>query len=88
MFLISSSRNTRAATTGSRALASIASITALNRPLPYFFPNVTDVRALPTLSALLANKHGLKVAENFPRLKPRLQIWVADTVELLAKEQS
>lgn len=63
-------------------------VTALNRPLAYFFPNVTDVRSLPTLSALLANKHGQKVAENFPRLKPRLQIWVADTVEMLAKEQS
>jgi transcriptional regulator with XRE-family HTH domain len=63
-------------------------VTALNRPLNYFFPNVTDVRAAPAFGALLATKKGLRLAADFPRLSPHLQDVVVDLVVTLAKEQA
>jgi transcriptional regulator with XRE-family HTH domain len=60
--------------------------TALNRPLGWFFPNSTDVRASPSLGAVLATKYGLVIANNLPSLPLHWQAWVADTVQRLAKE--
>jgi transcriptional regulator with XRE-family HTH domain len=62
-------------------------ITALNRPFTYFFPSTSDVRAAPAMSAMLASKHGQRVATKWPTLAPAWQAWVAETVELLAKEK-
>jgi transcriptional regulator with XRE-family HTH domain len=63
-------------------------VTALNRPLSYFFPNVTDVRAAPAMSALFATKQGLRLATEFPRLSPSLQHAVVDLIATLAKERT
>ena len=62
-------------------------VSALNRPLYYFFPNVTDVRAAPTVSAFLASKEGQKLSSLWPRLSPASRIHLLSTAELLAKEQ-
>jgi transcriptional regulator with XRE-family HTH domain len=46
-------------------------VTALNRPLMFFFPNPTDVRttADPIVSALFSSSTGLELATKFPRLR-------------------
>lgn len=45
-------------------------VTALNRPLTYFLPNITDVRAYsdPVVSAFMATKDGHLIAAKFPRI--------------------
>jgi transcriptional regulator with XRE-family HTH domain len=45
-------------------------VTALNRPLAYFFPDATDVRFAPdpSISALLQTKEGLTLARAFSRI--------------------
>ena len=60
--------------------------TALNRPLSYFFPNATDVRAAPLYSSFLASKDGQKLAAQFPLLSASSRRVVLDLVALLAKE--
>jgi transcriptional regulator with XRE-family HTH domain len=41
-------------------------VTALNRPIHYFFPNVTDVRPAP--NPALLSKEGFELATNFARI--------------------
>lgn len=41
-------------------------VTALNRPLTYFFPNATDVRAAPSFSHFIATKEGAYIATAWP----------------------
>ena len=45
---------------------------ALNRPLTYFFPNVTDVRsnADPVVSAMMQTREGQDMAASWSRLDP------------------
>ena len=45
-------------------------VTALRRPMSYFFPNATDVRFLadPTTDAMMATKEGQELAKAFARL--------------------
>ena len=63
-------------------------VTALNRPLTYLFPNVTDVRAAPALSHFLTTKDGQRLIAKFPRLPPATRAIVLDLVDLLAKDQT
>ena len=63
-------------------------VTALNRPLAWFFPNVTDVRAAPAVSRFLTTKEGQQLATDFSRLSPASRAVVLDLVELLAKEEA
>jgi transcriptional regulator with XRE-family HTH domain len=45
-------------------------VTALNRPLTYFFPNATDVRMRidPLLNAMMATKDGQQLVHAFSRI--------------------
>ena len=47
-------------------------VSALNRPLTYFFPNVTDVRsnADPVVSAMMQTREGQDMAASWSRLDP------------------
>ena len=56
-------------------------MTALNRPFTYFIPNATDIRSIPALSAQLANKEGLRVAELWPRLSPARRALIVKLAE-------
>lgn len=62
-------------------------VVALNRPFTYFFPSTSDIRAAPAMSAMLANKHGQRVVTKWSAVPPVWQAWIAETVELLAKEK-
>src|SRR5262245_10148632 len=62
-------------------------VTALNHPFNYFFPNVTDIRAAPTLSHFLATKDGQKLASLFPRLSPASRSAVITLINVMAREQ-
>ena len=62
-------------------------VSALNRPLTYFFPNATDVRAAPALSRFFTTKEGQRLIAQFPRLPPATRAVVLDLVDLLAKDQ-
>jgi len=61
-------------------------VSALCRPLTFFFPNATDVRSTadPIVTQLLLSKNGLKLATGFPRLRPRAQHLVLDLITVLA----
>jgi transcriptional regulator with XRE-family HTH domain len=61
-------------------------VTALNRPFSYFFPSTSDIRAAPAMSAMLANKYGHRVVAKWSSVPPVWQAWIAETVELIAKE--
>jgi len=66
-------------------------VTALRRPLTYFFPNGTDVRATadPIMSQFISSKRGLEMAKKFPRLGNAAQGVVMRVVdEFLTKEQA
>jgi transcriptional regulator with XRE-family HTH domain len=66
-------------------------VTALRRPLTYFFPSATDVRSTadPIMSQFISTKRGLDMAKNFPRLRPTMQDALLKVVhEALAKEQA
>jgi transcriptional regulator with XRE-family HTH domain len=66
-------------------------VTALNRPLSYFFPNATDVRftADPAIDALLASKDGQELARAYARITatPDRRL-VRDLASRLAKERA
>jgi transcriptional regulator with XRE-family HTH domain len=66
-------------------------VTALRRPMTYFFPNATDVRFLadPALNAMLASKDGQELARAYARI-PALpdRRLVRDLAMRLAKERA
>jgi transcriptional regulator with XRE-family HTH domain len=62
-------------------------VTALNRPLTYFFPNITDVRPAPVLSSFLASKEGHRIAELWPSLSHTDRLAAVKMIEHLAREQ-
>ena len=62
-------------------------VTALNRPLAYFFLNITDVRASPLLSSFLTSKEGQRIAELWPRLTPADRLAAVKMIEHLAREE-
>jgi transcriptional regulator with XRE-family HTH domain len=63
-------------------------VTALNRPLSYFFPDATDVRSIadPIASAFMATKDGQKIATKFPRMPMRAKRAVMDLIDVLSTE--
>lgn len=65
-------------------------VTALNRPLTFFMPDVTDVRAQadPMLSKFLASREGLEIASNFFRLSPAWQVYIVKLVKLASETQA
>ncbi|HEV8503658.1 MAG TPA: helix-turn-helix transcriptional regulator [Casimicrobiaceae bacterium] len=66
-------------------------VTALRRPMSYFFPNATDVRfhADPALDAMMATKDGQDLARAFARIpaQPDRRL-VRDLAMRLAKERA
>ena len=62
-------------------------VTALNRPLSYFFPNITDIRNTPTLSAFLTDKHVQELATLWPRVAPPDRGLLVTIAKRLAMEQ-
>lgn len=64
-------------------------VTALNRSLTFFLPEVTDVRAQvdPMLSKFLASREGLEIASAFPRLSPVWQGFIVKLVRLASETQ-
>ena len=66
-------------------------VTALRRPMTYFFPNATDVRfhADPALDAMMATKDGQELARAFARIpaQPDRRL-VRDLAMRLAKERA
>jgi transcriptional regulator with XRE-family HTH domain len=61
-------------------------VTALNRPIAYFFPNASDVRAAPIIGAFLATKNGQRLAAVWPELSPSDQLTVVKLAEHLAQD--
>lgn len=59
-------------------------VTALNRPITFFLPDVTDVRSNvdPMLSKFLTSPEGLEIASNFFRLSPAWQSYVVKLIRL------
>jgi len=47
--------------------------TALNRPLEFFFANVTDVRTSPAISQAIATKKGQRLIQLWSIMQPRRQ---------------
>jgi transcriptional regulator with XRE-family HTH domain len=64
-------------------------VTALNRPLDYFFPGATDVRATaePAVSQFLASKDGRWIAERWFRMSQPARSALRGVVSELVKEQ-
>jgi transcriptional regulator with XRE-family HTH domain len=66
-------------------------VTALRRPMTYFFPNATDVRFIadPAVNAMLTTKGGQRLARAYARLpaQPDRRI-LEDLAERLAKERA
>jgi transcriptional regulator with XRE-family HTH domain len=58
-------------------------VSAVNRPFNYFFPNATDIRQAPAVSAFMATKLGQQLAEDVPQLTPEWQTWLGNTVKRL-----
>jgi transcriptional regulator with XRE-family HTH domain len=66
-------------------------VSALRRPLAYFFPSTTDVRSIadPIMSQFISTKRGLEMAKKFPRLPAAAQGVVMKVVdEFLTKERA
>jgi transcriptional regulator with XRE-family HTH domain len=67
-------------------------VTALRRPMTYFFPNATDVRfhADPALDAMMATKDGQELARAFARIptQPDRRLVRDVAVRLAAKERA
>ena len=66
-------------------------VTALNRPLNYFFPDATDVRLLndPVASAFMATKDGQKIAAKYPRIaSSKARRAVMDLIDELTTENA
>src|SRR5262245_4851795 len=61
-------------------------VTALNRPLAWFFPNATDVRATadPLVAKFITSKDGYQLASNWFRVPPKFRDLVLELVEQLA----
>jgi transcriptional regulator with XRE-family HTH domain len=66
-------------------------VTALRRPMSYFFPNATDVRFIadPALDAMMATKDGQELARAYARIpaQPDRRL-VRDLAMRLAKERA
>jgi transcriptional regulator with XRE-family HTH domain len=62
--------------------------TALNRPLTYFFPNATDIRHVPTLSAFLTDRQVQELAKVWHLLAPPDRHLVVTTAKRLARDQA
>jgi transcriptional regulator with XRE-family HTH domain len=65
-------------------------VTALNRPVTFFLPDITDVRAQadPMLTKFLSTREGLEIATCFPRLSPAWQGYIVKLVRLASETQA
>ena len=63
-------------------------VSALNRPLSYFFPSAADIRNAPTLSVFLTDKHAQDLANLWPRLVPPDRGLLVTIAKRLAMEQT
>jgi transcriptional regulator with XRE-family HTH domain len=63
-------------------------VTALNKPVTFFIPTITDVRvqADPMLSTFLASREGFEIASGFFRLSPAWQAEILRLVKLAGGE--
>src|SRR5262245_19172523 len=61
-------------------------VSALNRPLGWFFPNATDVRtsADPMITKFICSKEGYQIASQFFRIPPKARGIVVALVAQLA----
>jgi len=64
-------------------------VTALNRPVTFFLPDITDVRAQadPVMTKFLSSREGLEIAAAFPRLSPAWQGYIVKLVRLASETQ-
>jgi transcriptional regulator with XRE-family HTH domain len=62
-------------------------VSALNRPLAYFFPNLTDVRRSPLFGSFLADKQAQQLAALWPSLSPSSRRALLKMGEHLAQEE-
>jgi transcriptional regulator with XRE-family HTH domain len=64
-------------------------VTALNRPITFFLPEITDVRAQadPMMTKFLSSREGLEIATSFPRLSPAWQGFIVKLVRLASETQ-
>jgi transcriptional regulator with XRE-family HTH domain len=62
-------------------------VPALNRPLNYFFPNLTDVRRNSMFGSFLADKQGQELAGLWPRLSQSSRRALVKMGEHLAQEE-
>src|SRR5262249_26483508 len=63
-------------------------VSALNRPLSWFFPQATDVRSSidPALVKFITSKEGYQIASHFFHMPPKYRSIVLELVEQLAKD--
>jgi transcriptional regulator with XRE-family HTH domain len=64
-------------------------VTALNRPVTFFLPEITDVRsqADPVMTKFMSSREGLEIASAFPRLSPAWQGYIVKLVRLASETQ-
>jgi len=65
-------------------------VTALNRPITFFLPEMTDVRAQadPVMTKFMSSREGLEIASAFPRLSPAWQGYIVKLVRLASETQA
>lgn len=63
-------------------------VSALNRPLSYFFSNVTDVRATanPILSGFIASSEGYDIANTWPHIPKKRRRVLLELIHELTEE--
>lgn len=63
-------------------------VTALNRPLAYFFPSATDVRWQldPVVSSLMTTKEGQRLVRAYVHISPKHRKLTVDVAEAFAEE--
>jgi transcriptional regulator with XRE-family HTH domain len=65
-------------------------VSVLRRPLTYFFPNATDVRARaePGMSRFVSTPEGHLIAECWDQIEPPIRRSIVDLITRLAKEKN
>jgi transcriptional regulator with XRE-family HTH domain len=65
-------------------------VTALNRPLHYFFPNASDARsrADPLMSQFISSKEGLELARKWLRMPQAARRIILDMIDHISKSSA
>ena len=62
-------------------------VSALRRPVEFFFPNLTEIRRNPATSSFISTKTGQFLAERFPLLATKQQQAIVNLIDVLTTER-